>query len=316
MKRPFRFGALVTRAQQGTDWLDRARAIEQLGYDTLLLNDHVAYQRSLSPVVALAAAAAVTSTLRLGTMVLCNDFRHPAILAKDLATLDALSEGRVEPGIGAGWLLADYEALGIPYRPIGVRRQRMEEAVAIIRASFAGDSLNHKGDHYEISDLRPSPTTVQGAGVRILVGAGGPRMLATAGRVADIVNVSFDMAAGSTANEAAYHGSFDLTMERAAAVQEAARRAGRDVELGLTVHLGAITDAVDTTAAQFAKRLGLTPAQIIDSPYYVLGSVAQIAEQLERLRAEGGFSYISFGDTLQANLPDTMAPVVALLDGR
>src|SRR3954452_7724480 len=184
--RPFRFG-VSGRGTTQAEWREFARRAEALGYSSLLLPDH--FYRQLSPIVALAAAAQSTRTLRLGTLVLDNDFRHPAAMAKDVATLDSLSDGRFELGIGTGSIPADNERTGIPFDPPGVRYERLTETLAILKAHFGPDELvTFTGKHYQVKDLPAFPKPVQ-SHVPLMLGARGPRMLRLAGREADIIGV-------------------------------------------------------------------------------------------------------------------------------
>jgi probable F420-dependent oxidoreductase len=183
--RPFRFGLTTGWVSTADAWSAMARRAEALGYDVLLVPDHLGGQ--LSPLAALASAAAVTTRIRIGSNVFANDFRHPLVLAREAATLDVLSNGRLEFGIGAGWRVSDYTQLGVPYDPAGRRIDRMEEAVTIIKRLFAGETVTVAGDHYRLRGARLSPRTVQRPRPPILLGGGGPRMLRIAAREADIV---------------------------------------------------------------------------------------------------------------------------------
>jgi len=188
-----RFGIVSESVREGRAWLDFARQVEGAGIDVLLLRDHFsasAFGQQLAPFTALAAAAAVTSKLRLGTLVLSNDFRHPAIVAHEAASLHMLSGGRFELGIGAGWYQPEYEAAGIAFESAGRRISRLAESLGIIRQLLAGAPVRHEGDFYRIDgldlDVLPTPRPDS---PRLLVGAGGPRMLRLAARHADIVGV-------------------------------------------------------------------------------------------------------------------------------
>src|SRR5438876_677403 len=183
--RPFRFGVSVHGSKSRAEWIGIARQAEALGYSTLLIPDHLGDQ--LSPIPALVAAADATSTLRIGSLVFDNDFRHPVMLAKEAATLDVLSGGRFELGIGAGWLRSEYEQAGIPYDPPGVRVGRMEEALQIIKGLFADRPVTFSGTYYKVSALEGQPKPVQRPHPPILIGGGGKRILSIAAREATIV---------------------------------------------------------------------------------------------------------------------------------
>src|SRR5256712_13883228 len=183
--KPFRFGVQEHSAPSGKAWRDRARLVEALGYQALFLPDHCGEQ--LAPIVALLSAADATSTLRVGSLVFDNDYRHPVVLAKEVATLDLLSDGRFDFGLGAGWMASDYERSGIPLDSPGVRIERMEEALAIIKGLLAGGVVSFSGKHYRIASLEGHPSPVQKPHPPILLGGGGRRMLRVAAREADIV---------------------------------------------------------------------------------------------------------------------------------
>ena len=198
--RPFRFGVMAAKARSSTGWTETARTAEDLGYSTLVMPDHLGDQ--LSPTPALAAAAAVTETLRVGTLVFANDFRHPAVLAKETATLDLLSDGRLEVGVGAGWMTEDYTWTGITHDRAGVRIDRMIEAIQVLRGLWADESFSFDGAHYTITELNGLPKPVQAGGPPIVVGGGAKRVLSTAARMADIVGVNPNVGAGKFGPEA------------------------------------------------------------------------------------------------------------------
>ena len=172
--RPFRFGVMAAKARSASEWTDTAKKAEDLGYSALLMPDHFGDQ--LSPVPALATAAAVTSTLRVGTLVFANDFRHPAVLAKDTATIDLLSEGRLEVGVGAGWMTTDYATTGMTHDRAGVRIDRMIEGIEVLRGLWDDDAFSYQGDHYTITEMNGLPKPVQVGGPPIIVGGGGKRV--------------------------------------------------------------------------------------------------------------------------------------------
>src|SRR5215212_3701273 len=187
-KRPFRFGVHTSAAQSGDAWASAARRYETMGFSTLLLRDH--FDQQLAPIVAMTAAACATETLRVGCLVFANDYRHPLVLAKELTTLDLLSGGRVEVGLGAGWMGSDYEQAGMPLDAPRDRVTRLEEAVRVIKAFFAGGSVDFAGDHYKISGHEMYPPSTQKSGPPILLVAGGPRMTRFAATEADIVAIN------------------------------------------------------------------------------------------------------------------------------
>src|SRR5688500_11258080 len=190
--RPFRFGIINEHSHAPDTWSARARQAEDLGYATFLIRDHLApsfFGHQLAPFSALMAAACATRSLRVGTMVIDNDYRHPAVLAKEAATIDLLSGGRLELGLGAGWLRVEYEQAGIAFEPPGVRIDRLGEALQVLKGLFADGPLSFAGKHYVIGGLEGFPKPAQRPHPPILVGAGSPRMLRLAGAKADIVGI-------------------------------------------------------------------------------------------------------------------------------
>ncbi len=309
MPRPFRFAAQVTKADPGRSWQDQARQIEDLGYSSLLVPDHLDQQ--LAPVPAMAVAAEATTSLRIGALVLANDFRHPVVLAKEMATLDVLSGGRVEVGIGAGWMQTDYQHSGIANDPAGLRVDRLSEAVDVIKGSFTGKPFSFRGDHYAVDELSGYPVPVQPGGPPILIGAGAKRMLGIAARRADIVSVNFDLAAGSWDRSALSTGTGDATRRKLSWLRRAAGQRFADLELSVTVFGARVTDDRLGAMERLAPRFGVDPAQGYDHPHLLVGSVDQICDTLRQRREEFGFSYIAIG----GGAWEAMAPVVERLAG-
>jgi probable F420-dependent oxidoreductase len=300
----------VSWTGSGKEWLDKARMIEELGYSTLLMPDH--FYQQLAPFSALASAAAVTSTLRVGTLVLDNDFRHPVVTAKEASTLDLLSEGRLELGLGAGWMAADYEKSGIPFEPAGVRIDRFEEAVSIVKGLFAEGPFSFEGKHYSVTGLEGLPRPFQKPRPPLLIGAGSKRMLSVAGREADIVNISFSGRAGALNSEFMSTGTAAATTKKVDQIRQAAGDRFSQIELSLPVFFGAITDDRKSDAERLARSLNLEPSEMLSLPHALVGSLDGIVEQLQRRREEYGFSYVIFARELYWE----MAPVVAKLAGK
>ncbi len=294
MARRFRFGLLYTG---GTleKWREMARKAEDLGFSTIVAQEHFGAQ--LSPLHSLVAAAAVTSRLRFGTIVLDNDFRHPAMLAKEAATVDVLTGGRLELGLGAGWLASDYETTGIAFDAAPVRMQRLMEAVQICRAFFADDSVTFHGKHYDVSGLEAFPKPVQ-ARLPMLIGGRQRRMLSYAAHEADIVSISMldpRLKDGPPAPAFA---------EKAAWVREAA---GRPVELHANCFAAEVTDRATEALQRIADRIAATPEQALENPANLVGSVDSIVEQLQGWQERCGLGYIS----LQPHVMEAFAPVIA-----
>jgi probable F420-dependent oxidoreductase len=309
--RPFRFGAAPYATASAAAYFDTARRIEALGYATLQTADHFNL-RWFEPGPALMAAALATSTLRVSCTVFDNDFRHPALLAKEAASVDVLSGGRLEFGIGAGWLTREYDQTGIPFEPPAVRVSRLEEAVQVIKGLWGDDPLTFSGRHYTITGLAGTPRPVQRPHPPIFIGGGGKRLLSLAGREADIVGINMQATPDGRVTGA---GSDDATVaQRVEWVHQAAGERFGQLELALLVFNAVLTDtraAQAAAAEELAATLEITPEQVLSSPYYMIGSVEQMVDDLLELRQRHGISYIS----VVGRDVETFAPVVARLTG-
>src|SRR5438445_632743 len=200
MTRPFRFIVSMPRLADGVaDWQSTLRRIEDHGYSTIAISDHFTQGWAMEPLVTLAAAAGETERMRLLTMVLGNDYRHPVLVHKAAATIDVISGGRVELGLGAGWKLSEYEAAGMVYDPPGMRRERLEEAVEVIRGLFGPEPLDFAGKHYRISRIDGLPKPIQTPHPPIAIGGGGRQMLELAGRIRDIAGMDAHLGRGRPA---------------------------------------------------------------------------------------------------------------------
>ncbi len=304
--RPFRFGVQVADATDAAVWAAQARRAEALGYAVLVMPDHIGIQFAYAP--ALAAVADATTRLRIGTLVLATDFRQPASIASEAATLDLLSGGRYELGLGVGGtLLADYTLLGQPFEKPGVRVGRFEESLHAIKRLFGEEPVTQEGTHVRLNGLVGFPRPVQRPTPPILVGAGGKRMLALAAREADIVSVLVAMSP---------EGKFDLGELRAGAIEgklawmrAAAGERFAQVELHILLQRRAITDDRNPVLADLAARWGLTTEEVAATPYALVGTVAEIAAQLVARRERFGFSYYTVFDRDM----EPFAPIVAAL---
>lgn len=310
MTQPFRFGVQAAEAESAADWRAKATKIEALGYSALFLPDHFVDQ-ALAPLPAAAVAAAATSTLRVGTLVLGNDYKHPAVVAKEAATLDLLSDGRVELGIGAGWMQRDYDALGLPYDRPGVRIDRLEEAIRVIKGSWGDGPFGFDGDHYTVTDYDGLPAPVQRPHPPLLVGGGGRRVLSLAAREADIVGVNPNLGAGAAATEAVRDTLPDATRQKIAWVREAAGDRFDDLELQVRYFVTAVTDDRMGLAEAMAPGLGVSAEEGLESSLALVGTVDEIVDVCHRRREEYGFSYLVVGDAEV----DAFAPVVDRLAG-
>ena len=300
----------ASHASAGGSWADLARRAEELGYDTFVMPDHLG--RQLSPVGALAAAAAVTSRIRIGAFVFANDYRHPLLLAREVATLDQISGGRVEFGIGAGWNTSDYRQLGIAYQRPGLRIERMQESLRITRRLFAGERVTHIGDHYHLDAARLAPLPVQ-PHIPILIGGGGPHMLRIAAREADIVGLltQFDNHGRPIASQ----GTEAQTAHKVDVIREAAgsREAFERLELNVLVASAGLVGSGNSPLGSVASAVqAVAPRLVGGSPYLLHGTLGQVRETLLRRRERLGISYYVWS----ARAMEGMAPVVEALSAR
>ena len=307
--RPFRFGVQEHRAPNAKAWKDKARQVETLGYAALYLPDHFTDQ--LGPIAALMAAADATTRLRVGSLVFDNDYRHPVVLAKEAATLDVLSDGRFDLGLGAGWMATDYEQAGIPYDSPGTRISRMKEGLKIIKGMFAGEPFTFSGEHYQVKGIQGSPRPVQKPHPPILLGGGGHRMLNLAAREADIVNVNFDLREGQVNRDLVRTGLAEATDEKLRWIREAAGDRLDRIELSVTIFLANITDDRESVATVMAAGVGAEPKDILAMPHFLIGTVDEVVDDLQRRRERYGISYV----IVPGEADEAFAPVVARLAG-
>jgi probable F420-dependent oxidoreductase len=318
MTRLFRFIVSMPRLADGVAvWQSGLHRIEDCGYSTIAISDHFTQGWAMEPLVTLAAAAAETERVRLLTLVLGNDYRHPVLVHKAAATIDVLSGGRVELGLGAGWLRAEYEAAGLRYDAPVIRRERLEESVAVIKGLFGPDRLDFTGTHYRITALDGLPKPVQKPHPPIAIGGGGPRMLDLAGRVADIAGVYANLGRGSHDVHQVVDMSPQSVARKVEWVRAGARSMGRDpndIELELSLllcRLVASEPEREEALARAAAAWKVDVATVAASPAVLVGSVSQCAERLVEVRERYGFSYIHLGSDV-----DNAAPLVARLAGR
>jgi probable F420-dependent oxidoreductase len=315
--RRFRFGVHSSKAVDGPAWVDAARRYEDLGFSSLLPADH--FDDQFAPIAAMTAAACATTSLRVGCLVFDNDYRHPLVLAKEMATLDVLSGGRVEVGIGAGWMGSDYEQAGMPYDRPGVRVSRLIEAVRIMKALFGDGAVSIEGEHYTITDHDALPKPVQRPHPPILIGGGNERMLKHAGREADIIG----LAPAFVSNEAwaetnVADGTQEATDRKLTWIRDAAGERFDQIELSINLWIVIPTDDRGELAASIAAGLDIsdeagpaTAARVLASPYVLLGTIDEMAETLEERRERWGISYYVFND----DVVDASASLVARLAG-
>jgi probable F420-dependent oxidoreductase len=305
----FRFALQVSKAESAQAWRSLARRAEDLGYCTLYVPDHLDDQ--WSPMVACAVAAEATTTLRVGTLVLDNDFRYPVVLAKEAATLDVLTGGRFEFGIGAGWMTTDYEQSGIPMEAPSVRIGRLEESLEIMRAMWRDGSATFSGKHYDVHGAVGSPPPVTPGGPPIVIGGGSKRILTLAGRHADVVSIVPSLAAGHIGREVAAESVVEKYRERVRWVRDAAGERAGDLELQCWTVAVQVVPNADEVFESMAPLFGLSPDQMRAAPLALIGTVPEIVETLRRRREELGFSYIVVHEAEY----EALAPVVAELAG-
>ena len=307
MERKIRFAMQSGGQPTGAEWLARAKRLEDMGYATLAMPDHMV-GGAWSNMPALGAAAAVTTRLRLGNLVLDNDFRNPVVLAREFATLDVISNGRVEIGLGAGWFDRDYQSTGIPFDRGRVRVARLAEAVTLMKSLFTEDEVSYEGTYYRTTKSECRPKTVQQPRPPILIAAGGPRILELAGREAEIVAVippgaGVRPSAPDDVAPAGVRRQLDI-------VRQAAGPRFDEIELSCFVDV-ALTDDRDKTVAELAEKGKVDPAVLRSSVYRGIGTLDQVREHIIRARRETGITYFC----LRGPHVEELAPVVRDLAG-
>jgi probable F420-dependent oxidoreductase len=307
--RPFRFAADLQAALPGRSFADSARELEGLGYSTAFVPDH--FDEGLGPITAMAVAASATTTLNVGTLVLDCDFRHPAVLARELASIDALSEGRLEVGLGAGWKRLDYDRSGIPMDPPKVRVSRMIEHATVLKGLFGEGPFSFTGEHYTITDLDGTPPPHRSGGPPILIAGGQKRVLRFAGQFADIVGVNASIHSGEIDTTAAQDSLAERFDEKVGWVRDGAGDRFDDIEINAWIAIGSVTDDATSVADALAPMYETDAASVLASPLTLIGSVEEIAERLHERREQWGYSYI----VLPGAQAHEFAPVVAALNG-
>ena len=310
--KPFRFGVQIARGESRADWEDKARKAEALGYDVLATVDHFTDVFAWSP--AIVSAASVTTTLRFCPYVLDNDFRHPAVLAQDAATVDILTDGRLELGLGAGWLGSDYTKTGIPFEAAGVRVGKFIESVGIVKRYFTEETVTFAGRHYQIEDLPANPKPVQRPHPPLILGGGGPRILSFAAQEADIIGLIWKSkhdGTGFDRNDGSPEG-FD---RKVAFVREAAGERFDGLEFNVLLERFALTDGAAATVAEIETMATAwdVPAETVrDSPVTMIGSAEEMVAKILASRERFGITYY----TVREPDIDTFATIVRELKGR
>ena len=309
---PFRFGVMIWNGASRQEWRSKALKVEELGYSTFLVGDHL---HLFPPIVGLLEAAEATTTLRVGSYVFANDFRHPVLLAQEAAALDLMSDGRLEFGLGTGFYSEDYKGAGFNLDTPAVRVNRLEEAIQVIKGLWADKPFTFTGRYYSVNELESNPKSVQKPHPPIMIGGGSKRILSIAAREADIVGLNIKTTAD---------GGFDplslspqATQQKIEWIREAAGARFNDIELNILISTVAVTNNPQSVTEQLARDFqqdgtDIQAEQIPAMPHTLIGSVDQIVNDLQERRERYGVSYIVvFEEQL-----DAFAPVVARLTGK
>jgi probable F420-dependent oxidoreductase len=321
MPRPFRFGLQSYAAETPQQWRDQARRAESSGFSTFSVADHVIGPgpalaatnhavQNVAAIPAMAVAIEATSTISIGARVFCVDYRQPVMFAKEVATLDFFSEGRLELGLGAGWLQGEYEAMGVHWDRAGVRLDRLEETLTLIRAHFGDGQIDVQGRYVHAVGFEGVPSPATGM-PPVMIGGGAQRVLGIAGREADIVSLNFNNSSGRIGPEGLGSSTAELTAQKIEWIRDGAGARFADLELEIGAYFTVVTDQRDATLQHLAPRFGLTPDQLAEHPHALVGSVDSICEQLVERRERYGISYVTFG----ASVVDAVVPIVERLAG-
>jgi probable F420-dependent oxidoreductase len=294
--RPIRFGVVADASTTMEGFTSLVRRAEAAGVSTLLLRDHVVeepFGHQFGPLTAMTIAAATSARLRIGTMVLSNDFRPPVQLAKELATIDQFSGGRLEIGIGAGFLEAEYRPLGIPFQRAGVRVRRLEESVQLLKRLFSGEPVTFTGDHVGVEGFASFPPSCQRPHPPIMIAGSGDRMLALAAREADIVGFqTVTTTSGAVESELANYLPSELE-RKIAHVRANAGTRFEQLEFSTTLTVE-ITEDADSVARRHAEARGwrsLGPDQVREMPSFAIGTTNEIVRTLRERREWFGLGY-------------------------
>lgn len=307
MTAPIRFSASL--GQVPVDQLvATAQRAEELGFHSVTVPDHLDDQPA--PLIALTAVAASTSTIRLLPLVLANDYRHPVVLAKELATLDVLSGGRLEVGLGAGWMTSDYELSGIQNDSPGTRIRRLSESVDIITAHMRGDEVEVDSEFYSVHGKGGTPNAVQSP-VPIMLAGGKQKMLTLAGQKANIIGINPGLTAGVIDERAGQDATLERTDQKIEWVRDGAGDRFDSLIFQTRIHLAMITPDREALAAEMAPLLGISAEEALASPHALVGSVEQVIDEVQQWRDRWGFSYVS----IDAGAMEDFAPVIEALDG-
>jgi probable F420-dependent oxidoreductase len=320
--RPFRFGLQAFEGTSAGDWFTTVQRAEDAGYSTLFSSDHYFGPGAISeatghrpvdlaPLTAIAVAAARTSTLRVGCRVFACDFHHPVVLAKEMATLDLLSEGRLEVGLGAGWIREEYDGLGLAMDSPGIRIARLAEYVKVMRAHWAGEPIEIDSEHVHVHGFTGRPQPVQPGGPPIMIGGGARKILGVAGRLADIVSINFDNSSGRLGSTSVMSSGAAETERKLGWIRDGAGDRFDAIEIEIGAYFVGVGDDASGQLKAMASRFGVAPEEFASHPHALFGSVDRICDTLRERRERYGVSYVTVA---QRHL-DEFAPVVAALSG-
>lgn len=321
MTRPFRFGLQSYAATSPDDWREQARRAESLGFSTFSVADHVIGPgpaltatnhpvQNLAAIPAMAVAAEATTTINIGARVFCVDYRQPVVFAKELATLDYFSGGRLELGLGAGWLQGEYEAMGVPWDRAGVRLDRFEETLDLIRQHFSDDQIDIAGDHVRATGFEGLPKPTNGM-PPVMIGGGAKRVLGIAGREADIVSLNFNNSSGKIGPDGVGSSTAELTAQKIDWIRAGAGDRFDAIEIEIGAYFTVVTDQREATLGKMAPMFALELNDLAEHPHALIGSVDSICDQLIERRDTYGISYVTFG----ASAVESVGPIVERLAG-
>jgi probable F420-dependent oxidoreductase len=322
-QKPFRFAVQAYQAKSAQAWRETAQQAESLGYSTFHLADHYFGPgpleaetghpvQDLAAIPAMAMAAEATNHIRIGCRVLCIDYHLPAVLAKEAATLDFLSDGRLELGLGAGWIQAEYDAMGVAWDAASVRIERLAEVVTLVKAHFGPDPIDVSGRHLTVSRYTGVPRPVQHPRPPIMIGGGAERILGLAGREADIVSLNYNNARGRLGPASIKGATAESTDQKIEWVRAEAGDRFAEIELEIGASFVAVTNDATKRGIAMAAVIGMDPADFFDHPHVLVGSTNSIVNTLIERRERYGISYV----TVSSQAMQEFAPVVDALSGQ
>jgi probable F420-dependent oxidoreductase len=310
--RQFRFGVIAKKARSAGEFAAHAKRIEDLGFSTMFFPDHFV-DHALAPIPAAMAAATATTTLRVGTLVLGNDYRHPVVLASEAATIDLLSGGRLELGMGAGWMTVDYEKGGFPLDPPSTRIARLDESVTVIKGLMGDGPFSFTGKHYSVTDLDGEPTPVQRPHPPFIIGGGGPRILGVAAKHAQTVGINANLRAGVGEHPDSVHSlTAAATDDKLHWLRDAAGLRFDELEIQTLTGFVHVTDDRAAIAKGMASAFDVDADVALETPAALVGTLDEIVDEVQRRRDRWQMSYV----VVDEEFLDAFAPVVDRLAGR